>query len=229
MIIVLILVAAFFLYHYSPVRAAGSAADRMLGSASELVKSLTEENIKMTFESKLLSVADTKGGLLEVAVLESVENFRREASSSFRGTTVTEASAQAVFKYHVPLREGWEIAIEESDEVTKCQVVAPVLQPSLPVAFKSDQLRTSSKEGWLRWDESEEKDALLAQITPELNKRASSNIESVREVARKTIKEFVHNWLLEQWSDERFSYVEVQFADEVETSAPGAEDMPESL
>lgn len=183
----------------------------------------------MTFESKLLSLADTNGGLLEVAVLETAETFRREAASTIRGTTVSEAVAEAVFKFHVPLREGWQIEIVENDDVRACRVVAPELTPSLPVAFKTDGLRTHSSEGWLRWDESEEMAALVGQITPELERRAYQNLESAREVARKSIKDFVRIWLLEngQWSDDRFSFVEVQFADEVPVSSvPAAEVAP---
>jgi hypothetical protein len=216
-LIVLLLLGAFFLYHYSPIRVAGSATDRLVVGAKEFLKDFTQDTIKMTFESKLLSLADTNGGLLEVAVLESSETFRREAASKFRGTTVSEAVAEAVFKFHVPLREGWEIEIVENDDVRACRVVAPVLTPSLPVAFKTDGLRTRSNEGWLRWDESEEMAALVSQITPELERRAYENVDSAREVARKSIKDFVRTWLLEngQWSDDRFSFVEVQFADEV--------------
>ena len=66
---------------------------------------------------------------------------------------MSEAVAEAVFKFHVPLREGWEIEIVENDDVRACRVVDPVLTPSLPVAFKTDGLRTRSNEGWLRWDE----------------------------------------------------------------------------
>ncbi|MEZ5325015.1 MAG: hypothetical protein R3F19_08120 [Verrucomicrobiales bacterium] len=228
-LMVLMLLCAFFLYHYSPLRIAGSTTDRLVGGAKELIKDFTQDTITMSFESKLLSLADTNGGLLEVAVLESVETFRREASSTFRGTTVSEAVAEAVFKFHVPLREGWEIEIVENEDVRACRVVAPVLTPSLPVAFKTDGLRTKSSEGWLRWDESKEMSALVSQITPELERRAYQNVESAREVARKSIKDFVRTWLLEngQWSDDRFSFVEVQFADEVkEDPAPATDEMP---
>ncbi|MGK0186543.1 MAG: hypothetical protein ACI9R3_002326 [Verrucomicrobiales bacterium] len=216
-VIVLLLLSAFFLYHFSPIRVAGSATDRLVIGAKEILKDFTRETISMTFESKLLSLADTNGGLLEVAVLESSETFRREASSTFRGTTVSEASVDAVFKFHVPLRDGWEIHIEEGEAVRACRVVAPVLAPSLPVAFKSDRLKTSSSEGWLRWDESEEMATLVGQITPQLERRAFENVEAAREVARKTIKDFVRTWLLEngQLTEDRFSYVEVQFVDEI--------------
>ena len=70
-LIVLLLLGAFFLYHYSPIRVAGSATDRLVVGAKEFLKDFTQDTIKMTFESKLLSLADTNGGLLEVAVLES--------------------------------------------------------------------------------------------------------------------------------------------------------------
>ena len=124
----------------------------------------------------------------------------------------------AVYKFHVPLRDGWRIDVEESGDVRACFVVAPALAPSLPVAFKSDELETRSSEGWLRWDEKEEMAALLAQITPELNRRAHKNVAAARETARKTIKDFVRTWLFEngQWGDDRFSVIDVKFADEVE-------------
>lgn len=228
-LIVLMLLGAFFLYHYSPLRVAGGATDRLVVGAKEILDSFTQKTIKTTFESKLLSLADTNGGLLEVAVLETSETFRRETSSAFRGTTISEATADAVFKFHVPLREGWKIEIEEGDDVRACRVIAPMLRPSLPVAFKSDKLKTRSDEGWLRWDESEEMSTLVAQITPQLEVRAYQNVDAARETARKSIKDFVRTWLSDngQWSDDRFSYVEVQFADEViPENEPNAEAAP---
>ena len=228
-LIVLLAICAFFLHHYSPIRATESVTDRLVGGAKGIIRELTQDNIKTAFQSKLLSLRDTNGGLLEVAELRSAETFRREASSSFRGTTVTEVSAEAVFKFHVPLKDGWQIEVEETAEVRACHVVAPPIAPSLPVAFKSDQLKTRSSEGWLRWDESEEMAALMGQLTPELEKRAYDNVESARESARKTIKDFVRTWLLEndnQWSDERFSFVEVKFADEIPHTESPTEQIP---
>lgn len=228
--VVLILAGAFFLYHYSPLRVAGSATDRIVGGARELLREFTRDDIALAFESKLLALRDTNGGRLVVAELQTAETFRREVTSAFRGTTVSEVSTDAIFKYEVPLQGGWQIDIEESGEVRACRVIAPCLQPSLPVAFKSDGLRTRSSEGWLRWDETEEMEALMSQMTPELEKRAFAHLDSARETARKTIKDFVRTWLLEndQWNDDRFGFVEVQFADEV-SAADGPEGGDASL
>ena len=227
-LIVLIGVAGFLFYHYSPVRAAGSAASQVMEGAKDLVREFTRENITTTFRSKLISLADTKGGRLEVAELESIEEFRRESSSRLFGTTISEARATAVFKFHVPLRDGWQIDVEEAENIRACRVIAPALRPSLPVAFRSDELETRSSEGWLRWDEEEEMSTLLGQITPELERRAHKNVDVARETARKTIKEFVQTWLLEndQWRDDRFSIVEVQFSDEVPDAEREAEVTP---
>ena len=229
-LIVLIAAGVFLMYHYSPMRFAESTADKVIEGARDFVREFTRENITTTFRSKLISLADTNGGLLEVAELQSVEEFRREASTPILGTTVSEARATAVFKFHVPLGDGWQIDVEESDAVRACIVVAPELRPSLPVAFKSDELETSSSEGWLRWDQEEEMATLLEQITPALERRAHKNVNVARETARKTIKDFVKTWLFEnnQWSDDRFSVIEVKFADEVTDEMEAAVTSPRS-
>jgi len=213
----LILAGAFILYHYSPIRAAERTAQSVLKSASEVIAGFTRDDIAVTFRNELTSIADTNGGLLEVARLESTEEFRREVKSPFRGTTVSEIKARAVFKYHVPLRDGWSIEIEESPRARVCQVVAPALVPSLPVAFQSESLEAKSAEGWLRWDGDTEMDALMASVTPGLEERAHRNLDLVKDKARRSIKEFVKTWLLDndQWREDRFSAIEVKFADEV--------------
>jgi len=197
--------------------------------AKGLVRHFTAKNITTTFHSKLVSLKHTNGGRLVVAELESVEEFRREASSSILGTTVSEARASAVFEFFVPMDDGWDIDIKESDDLRACVVVAPMIKPTLPVAFRSDELELRSSEGWARWDEQEEMASLLAQITPELNRRAVKNVASARETARKSIKDFVRTWLLEsnQWSDDRFSVIEIKFADEVEEEPPNSEVSPQ--
>ena len=81
-------------------------------------------------------------------------------------------------------------------------------------------MEKSSNEGWARFNADEQMAKLEKAITPTLRKFAGDgqHLDVVRENCRKTVSEFIEDWLLRegQWGDGLFRVVKVYFPGEVE-------------
>ena len=216
---VLIIVCGFLLYQCTPgglVDAGEDTTDKAVETVTKILGSLDRDNITNTFTERLTSISNSKGTLLEVAIIKSIEQFKR-STSNWRGTTISEIRVPAVFKYDVSLKEQWIIETRESENANICIVLAPKLKPSLPVPIVTHQMEKYSDEGWLRWDGEVEMEALLSEITPHLNRRARLKAKLARDKARLAVGEFTKIWLLEadHWREDRFSIIQVIFSDEL--------------
>ena len=240
-----IVVSDLKIAHDAIIRDMGKAHDltkKDLGALTEKVESWAKasaEEVKAiaakfkqgtiteTFKSESPIFELIKVGRLEVAVAESMETFERKTDQTAfwktldLGATVAEIKVPATYRYHLDLAEEWKIEIKD-----KCCVVhAPSLKPSLPVAFRTDEMEKNSQTGWARFDGVEQLDILERQITPRLNERASKpgHMRAAQREAREVVARFVRTWLLssDQWKDDRFTSITVLFANEdpSETSA----------
>ncbi len=79
-------------------------------------------------------------------------------------------------------------------------------------------MEIKSQSGWLRFDRNEQLQELLKSITPTLEAYAMDerHLDMVREQSRKTIAEFVRDWLLteKEWREDRFHTINVIFVNE---------------
>jgi hypothetical protein len=79
-----------------------------------------------------------------------------------------------------------------------------------------------AERGWARFNASEQMADLEKSITPTLNKYAANakHLSLVREECRKSVAEFVRDWLLkeDQWRTDRFHTIKVVFSDETTTN-----------
>jgi hypothetical protein len=163
----------------------------------------------------------THGNILELATSETHEFFRREDSRQTLwgwldlGTTVSEIRVPVTFRYHLKLSEQWLLTTRGN----VCVVQAPVIRPSLPPAIHTDRLEKSSQSGWARFNKAENLAELEKQLTPLLNARAADprHLRNVREECRKSVAEFIRNWLVREdhWRKDRFTAVVVVFQDEL--------------
>lgn len=138
----------------------------------------------------------------------------------YLGETETEISVPVTYRYHLDLAGEWNIEVTERD----CLVVAPKLQPSLPVAIHTNEMKKKSSNGWARWDADEQIEELQKSITPTLNDYAGDpkHLKLIREEARLTIARFIQAWLLreDQWQEGKIRTVRVVFPDETIQSRP---------
>ncbi len=196
-------------------------------AAVTIAENFQQAKITETFIESLPEVSDAGEGRLEVATLENTKVFKRTNTRTILwnkinlGTTVTEIKVPATFRYHINLAEEWKLEVRDQ----QCFVIAPMLLPTTPVAIHTDRLEKHSENGWARFNADQQMDGLMQSITPRLTSHASSDahINIVREHARRTVAEFVRQWLMKEdhWREDRFRTVTVIFADEA-----AAEDFP---
>lgn len=190
--------------------------DRMDGIAGKF----RQQHITETFLSALPSLARTPGGALELATATSVETVTRTDERKiawdmiYLGKTVSEISVPVTYRYHLLLRDDWKLEVVGST----CVVRAPAIRPSLPPAIHTDGMQKRSEAGWARFDAREQLAELERSLTPRLARTAGDprRLALVREECRKTVAEFVRDWLLREdhWRKDRFTAIQVIFTDE---------------
>lgn len=164
-------------------------------------------------------VLRTPGGRLEVAELKQVETF--EVSRDHRllgvpvGSTFSRIRVPAHYRSHVELAPEWTVRVQPDGSV---RVIAPRVQPTLPVAIDTGQMEKESRGLWSLFTGREQLAALERSITASLGRKAATApmLARQREAARRTVAEFVAKWLMTQaeWRPHAGRQVEVLFADE---------------
>lgn len=226
-----------FLYSINAAKDATEAAkDATIGTAKEIRETVKEvgdaaitiaENFQQakiteTFVESLPEASDTGEGNLMVAKMKNTKTFKRTEKLTILwdrvslGTTVTEIKVPATFRYHIKLSDPWKLEVREQ----QCIVIAPALRATTPVAIHTNGIEKRSDEGWARFNADEQMAGLEKSLTPRLNNHARSreHMNVIREEARKTVGEFVRQWLMKEdhWRKDRFSTIHVIFADEAE-------------
>lgn len=200
---------------------AGQAGQAAAQTAFSIAERFHNGRITQTFVSALPTLSTVAGGHLEVATLEQTETLRAEDARSVfwdrlpLGTTVSEIRVPTTYRYHVDLKEPWQIEVSGQT----CIVTAPPLRPSLPPAIHTDRMEKRSDAGWARFNAREQMDALEKNLTPTLSQYAADprRLSLARDAARRAVAEFVRDWLLKEdhWRTDRFRTIRVLFADEV--------------
>ena len=167
-----------------------------------------------------IMVMRTRGGLLEVSRIHATETFDTKFIHTLVGIpvgeTVPRIRVPVVYRYHIELAPEWNV-LRTGAEFT---VVAPPVQPSLPVAVDLGRMEKEASGTWvlLPFTETDALDVLERELTAKLADRAvmPAYIQLQREHARQTVKEFVSKWLVTQakWESESRSDIRVYFADE---------------
>ena len=192
----------------------------VLDHSTNFAAKFRQQNITETFISALPTLARTPGGVLELATATATETLSRTDERTlawdmiYLGKTVSEISVPVTYRFHVNLRDPWKLDVSGNT----CVVLAPAIRPSLPPAIHTDQMKKRSEGGWARFDAREQMVELEKSLTPRLTRHAGDprRLALVREECRKTVAEFVRDWLLREdhWRAGRFTSITVVFADE---------------
>ncbi|MCX6855055.1 MAG: hypothetical protein NTV80_09135 [Verrucomicrobia bacterium] len=190
----------------------------------DLPTRLVHQDISTTFRQSITEIASTKGDILEVATMQTDETVTKfDMKSAFNeavylGTTISEIRTPVVYRYHIKLSEDWQLSLADG----VCTVRGPSLRPTLPPAIRTEGMEKKSEAGWLRFNAAENLAALEKELTPTLEKRAGNkaHLDLVREAARKSVAEFVKNWLLKEGKTHQGDVrsIVVLFQDEAQTS-----------
>ena len=187
-----------------------------------IAEAFQPETITHTFvEWQEMTAKGTDGNILEVATAEATETFTQKSDLKMfnlvlpLGTTVSEISVPATYRYHIDLNGDWFLTTDGQ----RVMVVAPRVRPSLPVAFDTGRMKKKTKSGWARWDGNESLEELEKSLTGQLSERAQApeTIAEVREESRVAVAKFVQNWLMKRshWNDRTFTEIAVVFEDEL--------------
>ena len=176
----------------------------------------TTENLTERFVSAIPEL--TRELNLELATATVHETFSRQNNRTTcwglidLGTSIVQVQVPVTYRYHLCLRDVWQLEHKER----KLIVHAPVIQPSLPPAIHTDQLTTLAVRGWARGSTNELLTELQQSLTPTLNQFAGDARHQalVRPQCRASVREFVQLWLEREGSAKHINQIEVVFADE---------------
>lgn len=150
--------------------------------------------------SILLEMGRTHGDVLEIASpLKTMEIFSKTDTKTAAwgwvsmGTATSEIKVPATYRFHINLSELQHARIENRVLI----VMAPVIRPTLPVAFDTAGMEKKTSGGWLRFDTAEQLNDLEKSLSPALATRAQAHLLNIRELARKDMEEFVQKWIVE--------------------------------
>jgi hypothetical protein len=219
-LVVVLIFAGLFVF-FSFIWLGKRGIDATKEAAVEIVTAFKPDVVVDSFEEwREMKVKGTDGNILEVATATSTEKFSRKTSLAVfgkklpLGTTVSEITVPATYRYHIDLAGNWFI----TSDGPRLLVIAPRVEPSMPVAFDTAGVMKKTKSGWARWDSGENLEALEKSLTSKLNLHAADeeSIEKAREEAREAVAKFVHTWLIQQdaWGDQRFEEIVVMFEGE---------------
>lgn len=214
-------------------------AEKLIEKTGAFAEKFQQGHITQTFVASLPNIKSSEAGRLELATLDSVESFRSEdnlrvlGNKVSLGTTISEISVPVTYRYHLNLSDHWELSVSNQT----CLVTAPRIRPTIPPSIHTGRMEKSTKNGWARFNADEQLEDLEQSLTATLVQYADDEdrIVLIRERARRTVANFVKNWLLreDQWREDRFHAVIVRFDDEpeqdplVETAAIFATDFSE--
>lgn len=200
--------------------------NQLVDALPQIAQKFRTGTITETFRESLPEIESTGGDILELAVAEADETFTRADKRAVAwdminlGTTVAEIKVPATFRYHLRLSDKWVLASRSN----VCLVLAPPIRPSLPPAIDTAKMEKRAESGWARFDKAEKLDELERSLTGTLADRAMdpAHIRAVRDACRKSVAEFVKNWLLREdhWRTDRFSSIVVLFPEEANFASP---------
>lgn len=204
------------------IDAATTVVEKVAESVDAIAGAFQPERITQTFiEYADLQVRGTEGNILEVATAEEKETFTRKTNLVWFdrvvpfGTTVSEISVPATYRFHIDLHGPWDLAAYDGRVI----VVAPPVRPSLPVAFDTGRMQKKTESGWARWDGEENLVELERSLTARLEDRAKDPAMAlrVREESRLAVAKFVKNWLVagQHWSGQTYREIVVVFPEEI--------------
>ncbi len=161
------------------------------------------------------------GGTLQTNGITKTEEFRK-VRGSWRGTTTSGIRLNATYRYEIELRSEWNMHFDEERRVAF--VVAPAIEPQLPVAVDSQSVQEWTESGWGRFDKWEHLQELRTEMSPVLEEKAKSKgyRDLARGDARQTVEEFVSDWILKHrpWPEGPAPVIKVYFADEDDIPYP---------
>lgn len=188
-----------------------------LNSGVAMVRNfISHEELKPKWQSYIHSVEGQNS--LQVAKIETFQRFshiaERKLVKYFDRSIEVSVEAPSEIVYYVPLKNAqWEFFV--SDDGRRLYVIAPQIEFNTP-AISIKDLKFTIEKSRIFGDVEAAQEELRDQLPDLLAEGAREQIPSVRDTARRQVKEFVRNWFA---SDRYFADAvidDVYFSDERE-------------
>ena len=178
----------------------------------------TDEDLTERFVSAIPGI--TRELNLELATATFNETFLKSSNLTTcwgllnLGTSVVQIQTPVTYRYHLCLRDQWQLELKQGRLVVR----APVIKPSLPPAIHTDALTTMALRGWCRGSTDDLMAELQRSITPTLNAYAGDELHLgiVRPQCRASVAEFVKLWLEREHQSSQITSIQVVFNDETQ-------------
>lgn len=158
----------------------------------------------LTFRDYLSKVIADSGQKLLVGVLETSFVVKKE-DTKFFSTTTTKITVPVIYRYYVDLSSKWEIY----QKGNVLEVIAPEIRPVLPPAMNTAGMEIESKEGFLRFNEEEQKEEVLKGLTKLISQDAGKpeKFEAVKYQAMLKVEEFIRTWSVQFYRNQDLTIV----------------------
>ena len=150
--------------------------------------------------SGLPVVMATRGGRLEVATVTVYERFEHKDVKRLLGLELpwagkVQLQLRVVYRYYIDMERQWPLQQKGGRWIVR----AGELKPTLPASFDTRELQVLKNGVWVHLDGGRSVVDAFRGITPELERRAAQPalLQLARDAGRKTVREFVQTWLLE--------------------------------
>ena len=184
------------------------------------VPSIPPEELTTRFQSAIPELTSELN--LELATATYHELFTRTSSGQTLwglldlGTTVVQVQVPVTYRYHLCLRDQWQLTLRND----QLHVQAPRVRPSVPPAIHTDRLTSLTVRGWARSSPQPLLDELQQSLTPTLTAWAGDarHLTLVRPQCQAAVTEFVQRWLRQ--NQQPCPAITVTFADDPLTLNP---------
>ena len=223
MLLCILLVAMCFTTGFLLLRYAADKIEALAGKVGNLPGLFKDRDpLNAVFTASLPELSRTVGGKLEIASFKMTEVFERTDYEDFvipLGETRSQIRVPVTYTYHIELHDPWML------EVTNgiCYVTAPKIKPGLPAIHTDGLVKKVESDFLTRFkpglDPAKRMEDFEKTLTPRMWVNASSPkyVAIVREDCRKTVSEFVRDWIIKEdrYKDYDIDTLKVIFPDEV--------------
>ena len=222
MILCLLMVALCFTAGFMLLKYAADKVETWATKVGSIPGLFRERDpLNAVFTASLPELSRTVGGKLEIASFKMTEVFERTDYETFGiplGETRSSIKVPVTYTYHVELHDPWTLDVTNGI----CYVTAPPIKHNVP-AIHTDGMVKKVESDWRTifkpgHDEQKRLNEFEKTLTPRMwvNAGSPKYIKIVREDCRKTVGEFVRDWILkdERYKDYDIETLKIVFPDE---------------
>lgn len=218
----LLLVALCFTTGIVVLQYASDKIEILAGKVANIPGLFRKPPIDSVFTASLPEFDRTIGGKLELASFKITESFERTDSEDFLvplGETRSTIRVPVTYTYHIELHDPWTLDVTNG----LCHITAPAIKHGVPAIHTEGMVKDVRSDFLTRLKPGLDPRQRLDEFEKTLTARLWINAGSpkyqalVREECRKTVGEFVRDWILK---DDRYETYDIEtlkiiFPDEV--------------